>query len=159
MVATVSWSEQNSSGNTGSIANLNFGSTDAPNIVALDYPVNTGTNSYEKWITGSFGGTFTKINNVQFWKSAGAYVTGETIFWSGSVTTFVTPAATASTYAVGSVPAADPATANVSIHSSLTGSLLAVGSTDYIVLQQQITSAASPGATNQKTFTIQYDEV
>jgi hypothetical protein len=128
-------------------------------LVPLTYPIDAGSRSFEKYISGSFGGTFTKISNVQFWKSAGAYVTGETIFWTGSATTFNDPIDTASGSAVGSVPVADPGTANVSIGGALAGSLTAIGSTDFIVMQLETTSSTPAGAVNQKTFTLQYDEI
>ena len=42
---------------------------------------------------------------------------------------------------------------------ALAGSLVATGYSDYIILQASVTTAASAGAVNQKTFTLQYDEV
>jgi len=161
MTADFDWQEHNGAGPsiTGSIANINFGSTDSADLVALSYPITAGNYSYEKYISGSFGGTFTKIDNVQFWKSAGNYVTGETIFWTGSETGYTQPVATKSSSAVGSVPTSDPGTANVSIHGSLTGSLIAIGSTDFVVLQLETTASTPAGAVNQKTFTLNYDEV
>jgi len=159
MTVDFSFAERNNSGWTGSISNLNFGSTDSPEPTPLDYPVTAGSNSYEKWIAGSFGGTFTKVDNVQFWKSSGNYVTGEVIKWTGSETTFATPTQNTSTVAVGSVPVSDPGTTNVTIGGSLSGSLTSVGSTDYIVLQLQTTTSTPAGAVNQKEFTLQFDEI
>lgn len=161
MVADFEWQEENADAITGSIANINFGSTDDQDIVALTYPITAGSHSFEKYISGSFGGTFTKILNVQFWKSAGAYQTGETIFWTGSAETFNAPlgSETVSGSAVGSVPTSDPGTANVSVGGALTGSLEAIGSTDFIVMQLQTTTSSPAGAVNQKTFTLQFDEI
>lgn len=164
MTATFSWQEEIDGGITGSIANINFGSTAAVDLTPLSYPITAGSHSFEKYVSGSFGGTFTKIDNVQFWKSAGNYQTGETIFWTGSSTAYVSPEGdeNVSTVAVGSVPAADPGTANVSISEGgggLTGSLSAIGSTDFIVMQLQTTTSTPAGAVNQKTFTLQYDEI
>jgi len=161
MTADFEWQEENADGITGSIANINFGSTDDEDLVALTYPITAGSHSFEKYISGSFGGTFTKILNVQFWKSAGDYVTGETVFWTGSAATFTAPVGNevVSTVAVGSVPVADPGTANVSVGGALTGSLEAIGSTDFIVMQTQTTTSTPAGAVNQKTFTLQYDEI
>ena len=162
MAAEFSWQEEtDGEGIVGSIANINFGSIGSTDLTPLSYPITAGSHSFEKYISGSFGGTFTKIDNVQFWKSDGAYVTGETIFWTGSATAYTTPVGdeNVSTVAVGSVPVADPATANVSIGGSLTGSLIAIGSTDFIVMQLQTTTSTPAGAVNQKTFTLQYDEI
>jgi len=161
MVATFAWSETyGASTTTGTPTNLNFGSTSAIDLTPSTYPITAGTNSYEKWVRGDWSGSFTRIDNVQFWKSAGAYVTGEGIDWDGDGNTSYTVATTAtSSIATTPVPTADPGTANVSIGGALTGSLTATGFSDYVVMQMQITSTASAGPVNQKTFTLQYDEV
>ena len=108
-----------------------------------------------------FSGTFNIIDNIQFWKSAGAYVSEETIDWSGAtaLASFATPTATESSVATTVLPTADPGTANVWIAGSLSGTLTSAGTSDYIVMQVAIGAGASAGATNQKTFTLQYDEV
>lgn len=160
MVATYGWVEYlTTAGDTATPTNLNFGSTLGANLAPSTYPITAGTYSYEKWIKANFSGSFTRIDNIQFWKSAGAYVTGETINWTGQQTTYDTPTTSASAYATAAVPTADPGTANVSIGGSLSGSLETAGSSDYIILQTSVTTAASAGAVNQKTFTLQYDEV
>lgn len=160
MVATYGWVEYLSNAtDTATPTNLNFGSTLAANLAPSTYPITAGTYSYEKWIKANFSGSFTRIENIQFWKSAGAYVTGETIKWTGEETTYAVPTTSVSTTATVAVPTSDPGTANVGIGGSLSGSLTSAGSSDFIVLQTSITSAASAGAVNQKTFTLQYDEV
>lgn len=160
MVATYGWTEYLSNAtSTATPTNLNFGSTLAANLAPSTYPITAGTYSYEKWIRAHFSGSFTRVENIQFWKSAGAYVTGETIKWTGQKTAYVAPTTSVSTFATTAVPTADPATANISIGGSLSGSLIAEGDSDFIVLQTSVTTAASAGAVNQKTFTLQYDEV
>lgn len=160
MVATFGWVEYLANAtDTATPTNLNFGSTLAANLVPATYPITAGTYSYEKWVRANFSGSFTRIDNIQFWKSAGAYVTGETIAWTGIQTTYVAPTTTASSYAGTAVPTADPATANVAIGGTLSGSLSAVGNSDFIIMQTSVTTAASAGAVNTKTFTLQYDEV
>ena len=160
MVATFGWIEfLGTASTTATPTNLNLGSTLAANLAPSTYPITAGTHSYEKWVKMRFSGTFTRIDNIQFWKSAGAYVTGEIINWTGSRTTYATPTNSASSYSTTPVPTSDPGTANVSIGGSLTGSLTSAGDSDFIVLQASVTSAASAGATNTKTFTGQYDEV
>ena len=168
MAATFAWSQSNGAGETitDSIGSINMGSNDSANLVPETYPITAGNNSYEVYVRGKFTGTYTKVDNLQFWKSAGAYQTGETIFWTGSVQegSYATPTASASSVAVGSIPTADPGTANVSIGGSLSGSLFSSGAgdtgsyTDYIVMQTETTSSTPAGATNIKTFTIQWDE-
>lgn len=160
MVATFGWVEYLSNAtDTATPTNLNLGSTLAANLAPSTYPITAGTYSYEKWVKANFSGSFTRIDNIQFWKSAGAYVTGEVINWTGQQTAYAVPTESASADATGAVPTADPGTANVSIGGSLSGSLTATGSSDFIILQASVTTAASAGAVNQKTFTLQYDEV
>ena len=106
-----------------------------------------------------FSGSFTRIENLQFWKSAGALVGGEVINWTGQKTAYAVPTETTSTFADTAIPTADPGTANVSITATLSGSLTAEGDSDFIILQASIASTASAGATNTKTMTAQYDEI
>ena len=160
MVATFGWVEYLANATaTATPTNLNLGSTLAANLAPSTYPITAGTYSYEKWVKANFTGSFTRIDNIQFWKSAGSYVTGETIAWTGQEVTYVAPTQTGSTKATVAVPTSDPGTANVSIGGSLSGSLTGTGNSDFILLQASITNAASAGAVNQKTFTLQYDEV
>lgn len=160
MVATFGWVEYLANAtSTATPTNLNLGSTISANLAPSTYPITAGTYSYEKWIKADFSGSFTKIDNIQFWKSAGAYVTGEVINFTGQQTTYAVPTSSGSTYATSEVPTSDPGTANVSIGGNLAGNLVAPGASDFMILQASITGAASAGATNQKTFNIQYDEI
>jgi len=160
MVATFGWVEYLANATaTATPTNLNLGSTLYANLAPSTYPITAGTYSYEKWVRALFTGSFTRIENLQFWKSAGAYVTGETIKWTGNYSTYAAPTTVVSTIATTAAPTADPGTANVGIGGSLSGSLVATGYSDYILLQASVTTAASAGAVNQKTFTLQYDEV
>jgi hypothetical protein len=144
---------------TATPTNLNLGSTLAANLAPSTYPITAGTYSYEKWIQAAFSGSFTRIENVQFWKSAGAYQTGEIINWTGQKTAYVAPTTAVSSFCTSSIPTADPGTANVSIGGNLAGSLTASGNTDFIVLQASIGASAPAGAVPQKTMTLTYDEV
>jgi hypothetical protein len=159
MAATFQWSEANGAGEsvTDGISNLNFGDTDAPNITPASYPIVAGNNGYEKDIKAKFGGTFTEISNMKFWKSAGAYVTGEDIK-ADEVTSYVQPVKTTSTRAVTTVPTTEGTA--ITVHSAAGGTTItAAGYTRYICLQLQTTTSSPAGAVNQKTFTFQYDEV
>jgi len=160
MGATLSFVEYlENATSTATPTNMNFGSTLSANITPSLYPVTAGTNSYEKWLKLRFSGSFTRIENLQFWKSSGAYVVGESITWTGQQTEYAAPTESTSVYASAALPTADPGTANVSIGGSLSGSLTATGDSDFIILQQVITLDASAGATNQKTLVFQYDEI
>jgi len=153
MAATFQWSESNGAGETvtDGISNANMGSTDAPNITPASYPVAAGSNSYEKWLRGKFSGSYTSISNLRFWKSAGAYVTGEAIKAAVNAT-YQTPVQTTSTIATADVPTVE-------------GSALAPTApgaspsySGYITMQLQTTGSTPPGNVNSKTFTLKYDE-
>jgi hypothetical protein len=153
MSASFQWSESNGAGQvvTDGISNVNFGNVDAPNIVPVTNPIAAGTNSFEKWIRGKFYGTFNSIANLRFWKSAGAYVTGEDIK-AVEDATYATPVSTTSIVALLTVPVAEVSalipTAPVS-NPDYSG---------YITMQLQTTVSTPPGSVNQKTFTLKYDE-
>lgn len=168
MVATVEIDESNTVGETitHGITNLNFGITDVPNLVVSSTTrIPAGENAYEKWLKYDVtGGTFNQIDNLKVFKSAGALKTGETLDTNaretayGGAETFVTPTRTTSTVATQTLPASEPAGANLGIGGSLSGNLTAVGKSDYCVIQMQTTASTPPGAVNQKTMIFQYDE-
>jgi hypothetical protein len=164
MTATFAIHESNGTGPTTAVAtNINFGSSDGPNLVVASWPVNSGSNSYTKWERLRFSPTFNKIENLKLYKSAGAYVTDETIktnLTTGTYTqaSFTQPTQTTSTQATIDVPTSEPATANLGFAGSLTGSLIAEGYSDYWVMQTVSTSSTPAGDANQKTFTIKYQE-
>lgn len=160
MAATFTWSESNGAGEvvTDGISNINFGNTDAPNIVTATYPVLRGNNSYTKYIRAKFTGVFTLIENMKFWKSAGALVTGETIKAEANAT-YATPVTTdmggsAVPTSSGTALAIDSAEGADHIDTASGVS----GYTGYIKMQSLTTGSTPSGAVNQKTFTFQYDE-
>jgi hypothetical protein len=160
MATVITFSETNLVGAvvTDSITNLNFGSVDEPNIVVADHKVTVGNNSYEKYLRVNVDlDSGTVLSNMKFWKSSGAYVTGEAIKAIANQT-YSTPVATTSAKAVADVPI-------------VVGSALAIESTEvdptlftedgyseYLVLQAQSTVSTPTGAGNQKIFTLQFDE-
>ena len=168
MVATFSWIEYNATaGDTGVPTNLNLGSTNARDLAPSTYPITAGTYSYSKWVRGHWSGSFTRIENLQFWMSSSGtgYVSGETLDCSATTTsyggtgTYATPTTSADAQASNTMPTADPTQANIGIGGSLTGSLTAEGASDFIVIQASIGSGAGAGATQTKHFRLQYDEV
>ena len=165
MAATFNWAQRNGVGGTstdlGTSGNLwNFKSVDS--AVAGDYaanPITAGQNSFEVWLRGHFTGTFNRIDDVRFWMSTGfSPATGLAVFWRGTQVIYLQPAAGTSSIATSSVPTADPGSANVSIGGSLSGSLVAVGFTDHVVLQLRTTTAAPAGDTSLAVFTMSYSE-
>ncbi len=167
MVATFTWIEYNlTAGDTGVPTNLNFGSTNARDLSPSLNPITAGTYSYSKWVRGQWSGTFTRVENLQFFASdSGPYVTGELVRCSattttyGGTTTYNTPTTSLDAQVDNPIPTADPGAANIGFTGSLSASLTSAGMSDFIVLQTSVTSAASAGAVNQKTFTLQWDEI
>lgn len=160
MAATFGWVEYNQNAtDTSTPTNLNFGSTNSADLAPSTYPITAGGYSYEKWIKAHFSGSFTRIENVKIWKSAGSYVSGEGITYTGQTTTFATPTNSQSSEADTALPTSEPGSNNVVIGGSLSGSISAEGDAGFIVLQSTADSTAVSGITNTKTITLQYDEV
>ena len=166
MALTFNWNQR--TGATGSTVTsdlgvsgnlFNFQNQDVASAAQYTaYPITAGNNSYEVWLTGHFTGSFNKVQNLQFWKSAGTLGTGESLYWKdGGDNTYAQPATT-SAFTDAVVPSADPGSSNVSINSSQASSLSVAGFSDYIVLQLRTTTAAEAGDTETFTFTMQYDE-
>lgn len=163
MAATFSWNQKTQAGpatgyDLGVSGNLfNFKSNDS-NTPAnyTTYPITAGNRSFEVWLRGHFTGTFNKIQNLQFWKSAGAYGTGLSMDW-GTTSAFTNPVSTDGSKTTGAVPTADPGSQNVFFAAGSTSATVA-GFSNYMVLQLATTSAAAAGDTTTYTFTLQYDE-
>ena len=172
MAATFKWAQTygtspGTATDLGSSGNLfNFKNVD--DATAANYTTNpiTASNtadqgrSYEVWLRAHFTDTFNTIDNLQFWMSTNfSPSTGLTVYWKGNnVGAYATPVKTDSVKAITTVPVADPGTANVSIGGLLAGSLIAVGYSDYIILQLDVATIAPSGDTSLAVFTLQYDE-
>lgn len=158
-------------GTSGNI--FNFMDLDSNDETAYDENPITASDtpdegrSYEVWLQGQWatGSGFNQIENLQFWHSTSPLDTGLTLYWEGEQTSYVTPVKTDSSIATTGVPTSDPGSANVSIGGYLTpqgadgdGQLNTPGYSDYIVLQLDVATTASPGDTSLETFTLQYDE-
>ena len=153
MSATFGWSETNtvSVTVTDSLSNVNFGNADAPNLTPASNPIAAGQNSFEKWLRGKFSGSFTSIANLRFWMSAGSYVTGEAIKAAVNAS-YATPVSTTSAVATVAVPTSEGSALNPTAPSTNPDY------SGYITMQLQTTVSTPPGAVNQKTFTLKYDE-
>jgi len=159
MPSTLNWKESNGDEVESSITNVNFGNVDEPNIVPATDPVIIGQNSFSKYIRAKFTGTWTTISNILFWKSAGAYVTGEAIKASANVA-FATPSKTGTgdsniPVTEGTALAINSAEGNPTIVYGASG---VSGYTGYVRLQAQSTVSTPTGAGNSKTLVMQYDE-
>lgn len=166
MAAGFEWAQSNGSGGTvtiiGTSGNIcNFKNAD--DATAADYasnPITAGNDSYEMWLRAHFIGTFNIIRDVRFWQSTNfSPATGLQVFWkNGGQTIFLQPASSTSSIATSSIPTTDPGSANVGIGGNLSGSLVASGYTDFIVMQLRTTTAAAAGDTSLTTVTLSYSE-
>lgn len=164
MSATIEICESNGAGQsvTHNITNSNMGSSDAVNLVAADYPVIPGANTYEKWqrIHVTAMGGSSKINGLKVWRTtalggAAVHLTNARTSAYGGAPTYATPVATASSIATQAMPTSEPAI-NLGIGGALAGELTAAGYSDYLV--HQIQSNASDTAGASTTMHYQYDE-
>lgn len=165
MAATFQWAQKNGVGGAvtilGTSGNLaNYKNVDTPGIA--DYntnPISAGNNSYEVWLLGHFLGTFNRVDGCRFWMSTNfSPSTGLHVFFTGTQAIYLQPANGTSSVATSSIPTADPGSANVSIGGSLSGSLVASGYTDHLVLQLRTDTNAPAGDTSLATFTLTYNE-
>jgi hypothetical protein len=166
MAATVEIDEFNgaSAGTaTHNITNSNMGSVDAVNLDPVANPVTPGNNTFEKFqkvhVTAMGGSS--KIDNLKVWRTgalggAATHKTNARETTYGGAAAAATPIATVSTLATQTMPTAAPTNANLGIGGSLTGSLTATGSSDFLIHQIQTNAADTTGATC--TLNFQYDE-
>lgn len=166
-VATVEIDEANGAGETltHSITNSNMGSTDAVNLDPVAYPLTPNTRTYIKYqkIHVTAMGGSSKIDNLKVWRTGGlgtggthAHLTNARTATYGGALVYATPTQSAVTGVDQTMPTSVPATANLGIGGSLTGSLTATGSSDY--LGHQITTDASATAGSTSIMSYQYDE-
>ncbi len=164
--ATVYISESNLVGEvvTDNISNINFGSVDAPNIVAASHPVivsERSFNKYHRFKVASLGDS-TTIKDLRWWKSAGVFVTGETSqirdFGTSGAIAYATPSSTLSLAGWPNLRTSDPGTATVDIGGSLSGEFTVPGYSGYFNSIIVTTLSTPVGPANTKTITFQYDE-
>lgn len=165
MAATFNWYQYNGANTAetslGTGGNLvNFSAIDTAGTVGYDTnPITAGNQSMSVYLKGKWGGTFNKIENLQFWRSTDfSPNTGLSLYWKANGTTAYAAPSTATSVAADAVATSDPGAENVYIGGATGGSLTAAGGSDYIVLQLRTTTAAAAGDTSLAEFTIQYDE-
>jgi hypothetical protein len=158
-MATFHWYESNGAGEseTADISNINFGSADSPNLVTASNKILKGENSFSKYIRVLFTGTWTTISNMLFWKSAGAYVAGESIKAAANAT-YATPSQVAT--GDSDIPITEGAALAInSAEGDPTIEYGVSGYSGYVRLQLQTTGSTPVAPVNQKTFTFQYDSI
>jgi len=175
MAAVVVLCEQNGAVpvETQDISNVNMGSTDAANLDPDTDPITAQADghAYEKWLrlyVSDLAGS-SQIDNLKIWLSGlgGGWQTEES--WSTNLVTVGYaaaeypgggPIATDSADATEAMPEAEPGSANLGIGEALDGVIdEAPAYSDWCVLQMNVTENTEAGPVNQKTLTIQYDEM
>lgn len=163
--ATVEIDEANGAGETltHNISDTDMGSADSATVDPVANPITAGNNTFEKWqkIHVTAMGGSSKIDNLQVWRTgalggAATHKTNARTSSYGGAATYATPTASASSVATQTMPTSDPGAANLGIGGSLSGSLTATGSSDYLVHQIQTNGADTAGSTS--TMNYQYDE-
>jgi hypothetical protein len=171
MPATVEIDESNGATETvtHNITNTNYGSTDAVNLNAVNFPVIPGDNTFEKWqrvhIT-SMGGSAV-IRNLRYFATAPAVNTTQNFNGHTTQATYdaanhkqltYSQAAVTATRTPETVPVVAPTTANIGFSGGLTTDVTAAPAfSDFIVSQVRTTASATAGTT--LTITFRYDEV
>lgn len=168
VAATFAWTQRygapaGTESSLGVSGNL-FNFKKADDATAANYssnPIVAGNKSYEVYLRAKFTGTFSKIDNLQFWRSTDfSPNTGLSVKWyPNGLSAYAQPTSGLSK-AISAVPTSDPGTANLRVKNflALSASLAASGYSSYIVLQLNTTSAAPAGDTSLATFTLNYDE-
>ena len=141
-----------------------MGSTDAVNLDPVSYPIVPGDLTYAKYqrINVSDISTSSAILNLKVWRT-GALGGSATHLTNAGMTTnynplsYAQPVNTAVADVDNAMPTSVPATANLGIGGSLSGTLTANGYSDYLV--HQITTDAGDVAGSTSTMNYQYDEV
>lgn len=165
LAATVEICESNGAGETitHNITNTNMGSTDAASLDPVANPITPGSNSYEKFqrfhVTAMGGSS--KIDNLKVWRTgalggAATHLTNARTASYGGALAYATPDTTEAASSTQTMPTSTPASANLGIAGSLTGSLTATGYSDYLNHIVKTNAADTAGSTS--TMNYQYDE-
>lgn len=161
MALVVTFNEYNGVGedNTDDITDITFGSLDDADFTVADHKITAGENSFDKYIKAEFTGMasegITEIANAKWYKSAGAYKTGESLKMDGLSVSYATPSE--SDTGNDDIPTSEPGAQNVGLGGADDGVLNADGESEYIRQQRQTTGATPAGALNDLTFTLLYD--
>lgn len=165
MAATVEIDEANGAGETltHNITDSDMGNSDSATVDPVAFPITPGSNTFEKFqkIHVTAMGGSSKIDNLQVWRTgalggAATHLTNARTASYGGALAYATPDTTEAASSTQTMPTADPAAANLGIGGSLTGSLTAAGSSDYLNHIIKTNGADTAGSTS--TMNYQYDE-
>lgn len=147
------------------VTEVNWKNIDDSTTTYSSSPITAGNNSFTKYQSGKFSGTFNQISSGLFAHTAGTLGTGLTL--KGLVTsTYATPSATTNAslttdmttaIAIGSGAAVSFSTVGPE-GASPTTTLSAAGFSQFLATQLQTTGSAAAGDTATVTLTTQYNE-
>lgn len=174
MAATFEWDEDNGAASgspahgtrSHGVTNVNWKNADDVATVYTSAPITAGNNSYEKWQSGHFSGTYTQILNGKFAHTAGVLGTGLTL--KGAVgLTYTQPSTAANANLTTDMTAVLAIASGATVQFGGTGPEAAGKAastttnpawTQYLTTQLQTTISAVAGDTATVTFTLSYDE-
>lgn len=175
MSATFAWAEDNGAATgspakgftrTNPVTDVNWKNADDTTTAFTAAPITAGNNSFEKFIFGVFGGTFTTILSGLFAHTAGTLVTNTGM--TGNVSsTYTTPSVTTNASLTVNMTTAISIGSGQIVDFGPTGPEAAgkaSSSTDnpcyseYLITQISSTSMATPGSSSSITLTLQYQE-
>lgn len=148
---------------TASRTEQNWKSVDDSATAYNSASINAGNNSYEKWISGKFSGTFSSVSSVLWAHTAGSMGTGLTI--KGTVgTTYTTPSTTTNTnlttdmtspIGIGSGQAVLVGGTGPEAAGKAASTTTNPAWTQFLTTQLQTTTSAANGDTATSTFSLQ----
>ena len=145
---------------SGSNSLINFGSADTYPLDQVQYPIQQGENSYERYIrlfVSDFGGS-SSISNIRVYSTTTP--SQDTTLNYGQTQTYNAPVNTQSTIATQSIPFSLPTSENLYINGQ-SGNSITPGSSsmysDYAVFQ--VTSSQTQVAGTTMTINVAYSEV
>lgn len=175
MAATFEWDEDTGTAagspakgttRTHGVTNVNWKNIDDSTTAYTSAPITAGNNSYEKWQSGHFSGTYNQILNGKWAHTAGTLGTGLTLK-GGVAVTYATPGTSANGSLATDMTAAIAIGSGAAVQFGATGPEAAgkaASSVDnpawsqWLTTQLQTASNAAAGDTATVTLTLQYDE-
>lgn len=155
------------------VTDVNWKNIDDSTTAYSAAPITAGNNSFERWLSGKFSGTFNQILSGLFAHTATAFGTGLTLKGTPACTgdgdrlLYTTPSTTANTNLTVDMTTAISIASGVGVCFGATGPE-ATGKatsmttnpcwTNFLTSQLQTTTSAAAGDTAQVTLTLQYQE-
>ena len=151
---------------THGVADNNWKNADDAATAFTAAPIPAGSNSFDRWLSGHFSGSFNQILNVLWAHTAGTL--GSNLTLKGVVGgTYTTPATSANANLTTDMTTAVAIGSGVAVQVGPTGPEAAGKAasttsnpawTEWLPTQLQVGSSAAPGNTASLTLTLQYDE-